>query len=37
MKVYLKNGNLYWLEEPLDSAEMEWELSPLQQDFLRVS
>lgn len=36
MKVYLKNGNLYWLEEPLDSAEMEWELSPLQQDFLRA-
>lgn len=35
MKVYLKDGNLYWLEEPLDGAEMIWDLSETQQNFLR--
>lgn len=35
MKVYLKDGNLYWLEEPLDDAEMSWDLSETQQEFLR--
>lgn len=35
MKVYLKDGNLYWLEEPLDGAEMSWDLSETQQEFLR--
>ena len=35
MKLYLKDGNLYWLEEPLDGAEMSWDLSETQQEFLR--
>lgn len=35
MKVYLKDGNIYWLDEPLEGAEAEWELSPTQEDLLR--
>lgn len=35
MKVYLKEGNIYWLEEPLDGAEAEWSLTEIQEDLLR--
>jgi len=35
MKVYLKEGNLYWLDEPLADAEAEWELTQVQEELLR--
>lgn len=35
MKVYLKEGNLYWLDEPIDSPEAVWPLTEQQEQFLR--
>jgi len=35
MKVYLKEGNIYWLDEPLVDAEAEWELTQIQEELLR--
>jgi len=35
MKVYLKEGNIYWLDEPLEGAEAEWPLTDIQADLLR--
>ena len=35
MKVYLKDSNIYWLDEPLEGAEAEWELSQVQEELLR--
>jgi len=35
MKAYLKEGNIYWQDEPLDDAEAEWHLTDIQADLLR--
>ena len=35
MEVYLKDGNVYWLDEPLEDAEAVWPLTEQQEVFLR--
>jgi len=35
MKIYLKDGNTYWLDEPLEGADAEREVSPIQEEILR--
>lgn len=35
MKVYLKDLNIYWLDEPLDDADAEWDINEIQESILR--
>jgi hypothetical protein len=35
MKVYLKDNNIYWLDEPMEDADIEWNLTEIQESILR--
>lgn len=35
MKVYLKDLNIYWLDEPLENADAEWDINEIQESILR--
>lgn len=35
MKLYIKDQNVYWLDEPLIGADAEYPLNPTQEDILR--
>lgn len=35
MKIYIKDNNIYWLDEPLEGADAEYEVNTVQEEILR--